>query len=75
MQNRKFVDVLPQPLEKVEYSDSQNVQYLIRGNGNFNLGQIYYSYKDEIPENVKCMEVSDSRVLVRKIKKNAMLND
>lgn len=65
-QNRKFVDGLPQPLEEVGYSDSKNVQYLIRGNGNFNLGQIYHSYKDEMPEEVKCMPTSDSRVLKKK---------
>ena len=45
--NRKFVDVLPQPIEKVGYSDSKNVQYLIRGNGVFNLGQSYLTYQDE----------------------------
>ena len=43
--NRKFVDVLPQPIEEVEYSDSKNVQYLIRGNGIFNLGQSYFNYQ------------------------------
>lgn len=45
--NRKFVDVLPQPIEEVRYSDSKNVQYLIRGNGIFNLGQSYFTYQDE----------------------------
>ena len=45
--NRKFVDDLPQPIEKVDYSDSKNVQYLIRGNGKFNLGEIDYNYQDE----------------------------
>lgn len=65
-QNRKFVDVLPQPLEEVKYSDSKNVQYLISGNGNFNLGEIYYSYKDEMPEEVKCMPTSYSKVLMKK---------
>ena len=45
--NRKFVDVLPQPIEEVGYSDSKNVQYLIRGNGIFNLGQGYLTYQDE----------------------------
>ncbi len=43
--NRKFVDVLPQPIEEVGYSDSKNVQYLIRGNGIFNLGQSYFNYQ------------------------------
>lgn len=66
-QNRKVVDVLPQPLEEVGYSDSKNVQYLIRGNGNFNLGQIYHSYKDGMPEEIKCMVTSDSRVLTKKL--------
>lgn len=45
--NRKFVDVLPQPIDEVEYSDSKNVQYLIKGNGIFNLGQSCFSYQDE----------------------------
>ena len=45
--DRKFVDVLPQPIEEVGYSDSKNVQYLIRGNGIFNLGQTCFSYQDE----------------------------
>lgn len=65
-QNRKLIDGLPQPLEEVGYSDSKNVQYIIRGNGNFNLGQIYHSYKDEMPEEVKCMPTSDSKVLKKK---------
>ncbi|MGM9876703.1 MAG: hypothetical protein ACI310_05710 [Bacilli bacterium] len=47
---RKFVDILPQPIEAVEYSDSKNVQYLIRGNGIFNLGQSYFSYQDDRKE-------------------------
>lgn len=45
--NRKFVDNLPQPLEYVGYSDSKDVQYLIKGNGIFNLGQSYFTYQDE----------------------------
>lgn len=45
--NRKFVDVLPQPIDEVGYSDSKNVQYLIRGNGIFNLGQSYFNYQDD----------------------------
>ena len=48
--NRKFVDVLPQPIEEVGYSDSKNVQYLIRGNGIFNLGQSYSFYEDDRKE-------------------------
>ncbi len=55
--NRKFVDILPQPLEKVGYSDSKNVQYLIRGNGIFNLGQSYFAYQDE---RKKIMHYSES---------------
>ena len=45
--NRKFVDILPQPIEEVGYSDSKNVQYLIRGNGIFNLGQSCFVYQDD----------------------------
>lgn len=45
--NRIIVDKLPQPIENVEYSDSKNVQYLIRGNGIFNFGQSYHNYQDE----------------------------
>lgn len=45
--NRQFVDVLPQPIEEVEYSDSKDVQYLIKGNGIFSLGQSYFAYQDE----------------------------
>ena len=45
--NRKFVDELPKPIEEVNYSDSKNVQYLIRGNGKFKLGQSSYLYQDE----------------------------
>ena len=44
--NRKFIDILPQPIEEVGYSDSKNVQYLIRGNGLFNLGQSSFNYQD-----------------------------
>ena len=44
--NKSFIDVLPQPIEEVGYSDSKNVQYLIRGNGMFNLGQSWYNYQD-----------------------------
>ncbi len=61
--NRLFVDALPQPLEEVGHSDSKNVQYLIRGNGKFNLGQIYYSYKDEMIEEVK----SADKILMKKL--------
>ena len=45
--NRKYVDSLPQPLEVVTYSDSKNVQYLIRGTDRFKLGQSTYLYQDD----------------------------
>ena len=45
--NRIFVDTLPQPLEEVGYSDSKNVQYLIKGNETFNLGQSNFLYQDD----------------------------
>lgn len=45
--NRKFLDPIPQPLEAINYSDSKNVQYIIRGNGNFKLGEVYHYYQDE----------------------------
>ena len=45
--NRIFVDALPQPIEQVEYTDSNNVQYLIKGNGIFNLGESKFFYQDE----------------------------
>jgi len=47
--NRIFMDILPQPLEDV-YTDSKNVQYLIKGNGKFHLGQTNYLYHDERDE-------------------------
>jgi len=48
--NRTFVDSLPQPIEEVGYSDSKNVQYLIRGNSIFNLGQSQFNYQDNRQE-------------------------
>ena len=45
--NRIFLDKLPQPIEKVEYTDSKNVQYLIKGNYPFTYGQGLYYYQDE----------------------------
>jgi len=59
--NRVFIDALPQPLENVEYTDSKNVQYLIRGNGKFNLGPVFNNYKDEDLEEDKCKD--NSKVL------------
>lgn len=61
--NRRLVDTLPQPLEEVGYSDSRNVQYLIRGNGNFNLGQIFPCYRDEVLKESECIVTSDNKVL------------
>ena len=48
--NRKFVDALPPPLDYAGYSDSKNIQYLIIGNGIFNLGQSYFNYQDDRKE-------------------------
>ena len=45
--NRRYFDELPKPIEEVSYSDSKNVQYLIRGNGKFKLGQSNYLYQDD----------------------------
>lgn len=45
--NRKTIYTLPQPIEEVKYSDSKKAQYLIKGNGNFNLKQSNYMYQDE----------------------------
>ena len=45
--DRRFVDTLPRPIEEGVYCDSKNVQYLIKGNGIFNLGQIYFNYQDD----------------------------
>lgn len=45
--NRIFLDKLPQPFEDVSYTDSKNVQILIRGKGNFNLKNPNCAYLDE----------------------------
>lgn len=45
--NRIFLDKLPQPFEDVSYTDSKNVQILIRGKGNFNLKNLNCAYLDE----------------------------
>jgi len=46
--NRKlFVESMPQPLEEVGYSDSKNFQYLLRGNGIFNFGDVQCNYQDK----------------------------
>ena len=65
--NRRFVDILPGPIEEVGYSDSRNVQYLIRGTGNFNLKEINYGYKDELQKESKSIEAPDSKVLKKKL--------
>ena len=51
--NRMFLDKLPQPIEEVSYSDSKNVQYLIRGNGNFILKDPNYNYLQKEKVKVK----------------------
>lgn len=45
--NKMIVDQLPHPLEEVKYLDSKNVQYLIKGNGDFDSFQSSYIYQDE----------------------------
>jgi len=45
--NRIFVDELPHPNNYKGYLDSKNVQYLIKGNGNFKLENIDYNYLQE----------------------------
>lgn len=62
--NRKVLEVLPQPIE-VTYSDSKNVQYLIKGNGDFNLYQSNYLYKDERPRvyYFNCCDTYDEKYL------------
>ncbi len=73
--NRKLVDSLPQPIEEVGYSDSKNVQYLIRGNGKFNLGYsplIYSDSKKEILYYNSEMDNSDDNILLMNKKINAL---
>lgn len=57
--NRTFVDSLPSPIEEVAYTDSKNVQYLIKGNGIFNLGQSDYLYKDKEREKNKVLTLKN----------------
>ncbi len=64
---RKFIDVLPQPIEEVGYSDSKNVQYLIIGNGDFNLGQVPSCYQDSQPEEIVIELPIGNKVLKKKI--------
>ena len=64
---RKFIDVLPQPIEEVGYSDSKNVQYLIIGNGDFNLGQVPSCYQDSEPEEIVIELPIGNKVLKKKI--------
>lgn len=47
---RIYADKLPSTIETVEYHDSKNVQYLIRGNYSFNLGQSRFFYQDDREE-------------------------
>ena len=48
--NRTFVDILPGPIEEECYIDSKNAQYLIKGNGIFNLGQSTYLYEEKVKD-------------------------
>ena len=57
--NRKFVDKLPTPIEDVSYTDSKNVQYLIRGTDKFKLGQSSYLYQDERKEILHYIDSED----------------
>ena len=41
---------MPKPLEQVNYSDSKNVQFIIRGNSNITSYQSNYYYEDEREE-------------------------
>lgn len=61
--NGKYVESLPQPIESVKYSDSKNIQYLIKGNGNFKLGQSNYLYKEiEMKETNKTLKLSKATI-------------
>ena len=67
--NRKFVDTLPQPIEEVGYSDSKNVQYIVKGNGNFNLRQVPTCYQDGQQEQIVNGLTAESKVLKKKYNK------
>lgn len=59
---RTFVDSLPSPIEEVGYTDSKNVQYLIKGNAIFNLGQSHYLYKDKEVEKNKVLTLKKGTI-------------
>lgn len=63
--NRKFVDILPSPLEEIKYFDAKNVQYLIKGSGAFQLGPTSPSYQDEIEE---YLETTTNNRILKKIR-------
>lgn len=45
--NNLILDKFPTPIEEVAYLDSKNVQYLIKGKGDFNFYKSTYAYLDE----------------------------
>lgn len=45
--NRIFLDKLPSPLEEIKYTDSKNVQILLKGTGNFRFGEPTHTYLEE----------------------------
>lgn len=52
--NKKiFVNSLPHPRDYDGYTDSKNIQYLIRGNGNFKLYDVDYNYLNKNKEYIK----------------------
>ena len=55
--NRIFVDELPYPNNYNGYLDSKNVQYLIKGNGNFKLGEVDYNYIVKSEKSLKISKV------------------
>lgn len=59
---RMVVNSLPGPIEEVTYSDSKNVQYLIKGNGIFNLGQSTHLYKDKEREKNKVLTLNKGTI-------------
>jgi hypothetical protein len=69
--NRIFVPSLPQPRETVGYSDSKNVQYLIKGTGKFNLFQSTHLYQDSRPKIIKIDSQStiEDSILEKALKK------
>ena len=56
---RKVINNLPQPIDEVAYTDSKKVQYLIKGNGIFNLGQSTYLYEEKVRETTKVLTLKN----------------